>query len=376
MSQPKTILILTSKTGGGHLSLAEALRDRLEDAARTGGAVRIIVADPQPRLIQQHYRFVSRHALWLWAAEYQALDGPKRAALAHAIFSRALAKPLQALLDETQPDLIISTYPFLTSEVSYAQRNRASKAPLILLLSDANGVHAAWLSDRRASAVFATTQETYAQALTAGFPPTRVHLVGWPVRASFARAAGESPAVRRETRSSLGLDPDRFTVFLQGGGEGAARIARTLENLLDARSLTGALQIILAAGSNRTLFERFAPMPYVACLPYTTDIARFMAAADVVMGKAGPNVLFESAILGKPFIATAYIPGQEHANLSFIQRRQLGWVALQPHEQRTLLTTLATQADQRSALAATGATWREWNAAANERIVPLIHGFL
>ncbi len=65
-----------------------------------------------------------------------------------------------------------------------------------------------------------------------------------------------------------------------------------------------------------------------------------MAAADIIMGKVGPNILFESVMLGKPFIATTFIPGQEQENLAFIQRHGLGWVAIQPEEQRTLLAKL------------------------------------
>ena len=78
-------------------------------------------------------------------------------------------------------------------------------------------------------------------------------------------------------------------------------------------------------------------MPNVATLPHTNDIAPYMAAADIIMGKAGPNILFESVMLGKPFFATTFIPGQEQENLAFIQRHGLGWVALHPEEQRSLL---------------------------------------
>src|SRR5205085_12577059 len=119
---------------------------------------------------------------------------------------------------------------------------------------------------------------------------------------------------------------------------------------------------ILAAGTNSALLARYQDVPNLAALPYTQEIAPFMAAADVIMGKAGPNMLFESVMLGKPFIATAYIPGQEQANLSFIQRPGLGWVALQPQEQRSLLTALAHDASRLSAMSATIDTYRRWNA--------------
>src|SRR5258708_38710106 len=78
--QTKNIVILTSKTGGGHLSLAEALRDLVmeqteqqatsaENDTAAIQATGISLIDPQPGLFQLHYRLVTRHALRLWAAE-------------------------------------------------------------------------------------------------------------------------------------------------------------------------------------------------------------------------------------------------------------------------------------------------------------------
>jgi UDP-N-acetylglucosamine:LPS N-acetylglucosamine transferase len=387
MSNQKNILILTSKTGGGHISLAEALRDLLETDGQMGGgknekdtkdtkAPAITIVDPQPGFFHLHYRFVSRYALWLWAAEFQFFDTPRRALLAHYNFSRLVRHQLTALLDKMKPDLILTTYPFLSYEVMCVLEQRSSTAPLVMLFSDANGVHATWLTERHAAATFATTRETYEQALATGFPFECLHLVGWPVRAQFSRVNLLSQETQKEKLTHLNLDPKRFTVFLQGGSEGAARIDRTIANILAAGANAGDLQIILATGTNYALRERYKSMSNIAILSYTKEIAPFMAASNVIMGKAGPNMLFESVMLGKPFIATAYIPGQEQANLPFIQRYGLGWVALQPEEQRSLLTTLIHNAGELDAMSASINTYRQWNAEANGRIVPLIRSLM
>ncbi|HLG78153.1 MAG TPA: hypothetical protein VKX46_17185, partial [Ktedonobacteraceae bacterium] len=118
MSDQHTILILTSKTGGGHVSLAEALRDRLEHTY----AIEII--DPQPHFFHWHYRMASRYALWLWSAEFQLTDTPQQALLAHRLFTQLVARPLSDLLDRVRPALIISTYPFLTYEVMQVLKRR------------------------------------------------------------------------------------------------------------------------------------------------------------------------------------------------------------------------------------------------------------
>ena len=387
MPNHKNILILTSKTGGGHVSLAQALYDLLNNDARSGSgandnniqhanASTITIVDPQPRFFHLHYRLVSRYALWLWAAEFQCLDGPRRALLAHRVFTHTVQHQLNVVLDQAQPDLILTTYPFLTYEVSRVLKRRSSKVPLALLFADANGVHAAWLTERRVAAVLAPTRETYEQALAAGFPPERLHLTGWPVRAQFSQAYPASSEMQRELLSHIGLMPDRFTIFLQGGSEGAAHVARTIENVLALRGVTGNVQVVLATGTNVALCERYKNVPNLVALPYTKEIAPYMAAADIIMGKAGPNTLFESVMLGKPFIATAYIPGQEYANLPFIERHGLGWVALQADKQQALLHSLIHNPDRLNSMAASVNAYRQWNVEANQGILPLIRALL
>jgi UDP-N-acetylglucosamine:LPS N-acetylglucosamine transferase len=319
MNQQATILILTSRTGGGHISLAQALRDQLSQDYH------IEMVDPQPAFFRLHYRLVSRYALWLWAAEFRLTDTPAQALRAHRLFTRLVSAPLAGLIQRLRPVLIITTYPFLTYEVTQVLKRLNLSISFVMLFADPNGVHSSWLSESHASATFAPTQETYDQALKSGFLPERTHLVGWPIRAQFH--APEPP--QEQLLKNLGLDPQRFTIFLQGGGEGAAKFSQTIERTLQ---ISEEIQLILATGTNKSLYERFRHTPRLYALPFTPEIALYIAAADVIMGKAGPNVLFEGAALGKPFIASTYIPGQEEANLAFIQRHKLGWVALTPAE--------------------------------------------
>jgi UDP-N-acetylglucosamine:LPS N-acetylglucosamine transferase len=359
-----TILILTSKTGGGHISLAEALRDRLQ------GQATIHIVDPQARIVHWHYRLVSRYALWLWSKEFQLMNTPVRALLAHRLFTPLVAQALKANIARLKPDMIITTYPFLTYEVMQLLERQHSSIPFVMLFTDPRDIHASWLSERRAAAALAPTPETYQQALDAGFAPERLHQVGWPVRAQFTQAETNR---RDETLSNLGLIPAYFTIFLQGGGEGSAQFGRIVESILN---INPNLQIILATGTNQALQERFRNVKNVYALPFTKEIASYMAAADVIMGKAGPNMLFEAVTLGKPFIATTYIPGQEEANLAFIRQHQLGWIALTVEQQLALLQRLVAQREELQSMEANVKVHRAENMAQTDLIVPILEQLL
>ncbi|MBI1296446.1 hypothetical protein GC175_15945 [bacterium] len=363
---PKRILMLMSRTGGGHLSLAEALRDRLSEKNYL-----ISIADPQSQAVHIHYRMVSRHALQLWSVEYTLSDSPTRAALAHRLFTAANQKRLMALFAQERPDLIISTYAFFSYSVAQALAALGQQIPLAVLFADPRQLHHAWFTYKGAQATFAPTPDTVEEALNAGFDPQRVHMTGWPVRGQFYDAFDEDIVAFRHR---LNLSPDRLTIFLQGGGEGTAKFAATVENLLRLNHKTSAqgLQIILATGTNTALLERFLGVAHCYAIPFTKEVAPYVAAADIVMGKAGPNMLFESVTLGKPFIATTYIPGQETPNLGFIRDHGLGWVALTPEDQSTLIRSLLQHPAQLETVRAGVDAYRRWNTEATERIPGIV----
>lgn len=356
-----SVLILTTTTGGGHVSLAEALRDLLEPYAD------VEVADPFPDIASAHYRFVSRHAPRLWAAEYALTDGPRRAKLAHSLWTPTVRRPLRQVLLQRDYDLIVTTYQFLSAQVTRSLNRLGRPLPLVMLLTDPCALHAAWLSERRKATTLAPTSEIYRMALDAGFPQDRLRLSGWPVRRQFT---GVDRGGRAATLSALGLDPALTTLFVQGGGDGAAGFARTVNALLGAAP--GRVQVLLAAGTNTALAERFRGMPGVRVIPFTRQIAPYMAACDLVVGKAGPNTLFEATTLGLPFLATTYNRGQERDNLAFIERHGLGWVAMEGRGQAALIADLVNRPERLAAVRSSVHRYRVWNGEATAGIVPTL----
>ncbi|RLT34414.1 MAG: hypothetical protein DWI57_16590 [Chloroflexi bacterium] len=361
MNDPRHLLILTSKTGGGHVSLAESLADLLAEDFTSS------VVDPQPTWIHRHYQLVSRYALWLWSAEFQLSNTPGRASQAHKLFSRLIRSPLRALIAQEKPAAILSTYPFF----SYSVQKIAPQIPLVLLYSDPRTLHQAWLTVKDAALHLAPSREVYAQALAAQVQPDKTQLIGWPTRRQFY---APDPSVAEQTWAETGFVRDRLTIFLQGGGEGSAGFARTVEQLLALTDLHGqpALQLILAAGTNQLLQRRFQGRQGCYVLPFTKTIAPWMACADLVMGKAGPNMLFESVTLGKPFLATTFIPGQEEGNLEMIRDYGLGWVALTGDEQIGLIKILLRQPEAIREKQASVETYRVWNQAGLAKVPDLV----
>jgi UDP-N-acetylglucosamine:LPS N-acetylglucosamine transferase len=358
------ILILTASTGGGHLSLADALEDMLQDHYD------VTIANMLPAFFHLHYLFVGHYALWLWAAEFHFSDQPRRARASGRSIARVIETKFQQALDETRPDLVITTHSLLSHSVKLLLRKHAPATPFAMLFSDPFSVHATWFAETDAETSFAPTRESQELALAAGFDAQRLHITGWPIREEFYHA---DQVDRAEILRSLGLEPERFTVFLQGGGDGATDYWKAARPLLAAHK---DIQIILSTGTYRGLRRRFRGVERLHILPFTREIAPFMAASDAIMGKAGPNVLFEALALERPFIATTYFPGQEKGNLQFMQRHDIGRVALNLEEQLELLQALKDVQNPRDRLNAKSGEYRVWNRAANENVLKVVRSLI
>lgn len=361
-----TILILTTHTGGGHLNLAQALKSMLETHHD------IVIMNPQSGLVERYYAFVSRHFLKFLHWQYYWTDNKFASLWLQRIVTLFDHGRIASAIEQVQPRLIITTHALLSYAAARANKRRRKHIPLIFQLTDLEQLHMTWFSEKGADAYFAPTREIFTQAQKQGIDKSRLHLTGRPVRRQFWEADVEGDA-RRATLETLGLDPTRFTLFLQGGAKGSAGVDQTIECLLGADV---PVQIILAAGNNHQMVARYADAERVRALPFTEKIAPYMAASDVIAGKAGASFVSEAFTLGKPFLVTAFIPGQETPTLRFITRHNLGWICLETMAQRELLTQLARNpallAEKVDAIQA----YRTFNKGANQEICSIIERLL
>jgi UDP-N-acetylglucosamine:LPS N-acetylglucosamine transferase len=358
-AKPK-VLILTSYTGGGHVTLAQSIEDLLGDNYETE------MVFPLPSVIHRYYTWTERHAFKIWELSFTATDNERAALRIHKIVSSLIHRHLLALIEKSKPQLIVSIHPFLHYAVARANEEISPRIPLVFLLPELDYIHSAWLSEKSGDAYLMPTREIYNQALESGIDESRLHITGRTVREQFL---ADYTTSRSATLTGLNFDPAIFTIFLQGGGEGTAGIDRTVNSMLASET---PIQIILAAGTNKRLAARYSNIANLRILPYVETIAPYMAAADIVAGKAGPTFLYETIMLEKPFLATFFIPGQETLNLRFIERHNLGWVSLEPAAQQQMITRLASDPTIIAERVNSIRAFKAWNIEMNQHIYPLI----
>ena len=136
------------------------------------------------------------------------------------------------------------------------------------------------------------------------FPANRIIVTGNPVREELSRQLPDKKAAR----VSLGLDPDRKTLFAFGGSLGALSINQAIAKHLDAL-LSEGIQVLWQTGKSfigQATSLKHDKGPRVQVHAFIQDMAAAYAAADIVVCRSGALTIAELCIVGKPVIFVPY----------------------------------------------------------------------
>lgn len=204
------------------------------------------------------------------------------------------------LLRQRRPDLVIGTGGYVCGPLLAA----AHAQGIPVLIHEQNAYPGR--SNRFAARKGATVCLGYGVAARYFKRASRVVETGNPIRPEFFALAGKKG--REEARQKLGLTASPI-VLISGGSLGARQLNQVaIEWARQQQGFPG--RVILASGSR--LYEETqalaASLPKSAPLevkPYLQDMPLYLAAADLVIGRAGASTCAELAALGK---ATVFIP--------------------------------------------------------------------
>ncbi|HUJ76036.1 MAG TPA: hypothetical protein VL359_14325, partial [bacterium] len=73
---------------------------------------------------------------------------------------------------------------------------------------------------------------------------------------------------------------------------------------------------------------------------YLNNLADYIAAADVVVGKSGPNQVFETLLQCRPLIISSFLANEKETT-NWVIRNRLGWLTRSPAHLAALLARLA-----------------------------------
>jgi UDP-N-acetylglucosamine:LPS N-acetylglucosamine transferase len=323
----RRILFATIAAGGGHVATAQAMAEAL--ARHFPGRFETRVSDYMAELgltgpDRRHkafWRWALRHPHLVRAGQHAIDFAPRLTRGVHDVMLRDLAKAAADHLAREAYDLVVANHGWLTVALTRAQRRHGLATRVLSFETEPLDASALW-AEPRAEHFVAPSKAARNDLLRFGIARERIDVVGYPVRQAFL-----DPPTCDAARAELGLE-ERFTVLVSLGGEGVSGDLRPLFEPL----LGEGAQIVVMTGRNSSLKDRLAPFARqgVRVEGFTERMAWFLAAADVVLGKAGPASVFEALAVGRPFVATAYTALNERAVVRFLETRALGSYAPQP----------------------------------------------
>jgi 1,2-diacylglycerol 3-beta-galactosyltransferase len=226
---------------------------------------------------------------------------------------------MKQMLRDNPADVVVCVHSVLTRVSMEALLSFEKRPPFVVVVTDLVSTHMFWY-DRRSDRTLLPTQPAYERGLWAGLKPEQMRITGLPVHPRFAEGLTDKATARAE----LGWDPNRPAILIVGGGEGMGPIYKTAR-AINSRQLDCQLAII--AGRNQSLQERLTESEWgqpTHIYGFVTDMPRLMAAADVLVTKAGPSTISEACLAGLPMILYDAIPGQETGNVDYVVENNAG----------------------------------------------------
>jgi UDP-N-acetylglucosamine--N-acetylmuramyl-(pentapeptide) pyrophosphoryl-undecaprenol N-acetylglucosamine transferase len=196
------------------------------------------------------------------------------------------------VLDRVAADVVVGFGGYVALPAYLAARRR--RVPLVVHEANARPGLANRVGARLTPHVAVSTPDS---------PLRHATFVGLPLRQAIATL--DRAAARPGARQAFGLDPDRPTLLVFGGSQGARRLNLTMSAAAPAIADAG-IQVLHATGRGNTVELDLPPgSPRYVAVPYLERMDLAYAAADLALCRAGAMTCAELAAVGLP---GAYVP--------------------------------------------------------------------
>ncbi len=199
-----------------------------------------------------------------------------------------------------QPDVVFLTGGYVSVPVAIAAWWR--RRPILVYLPDVEPGRAIKLLSRIATRVAVNVEASRA------FLPPKVVVTGYPLRPEFYEVAQLS---KRDAKAHFGIAPEDRVLLVFGGSRGARSINRAMGRILE--QVLARVQLIHISGRPdaaecRTRRDALPPAARERyhLFDYLHDMARALAAADLVVARAGAATLAEFPFFGLPAVLVPY----------------------------------------------------------------------
>ena len=328
----KKIMIFYAAYGGGHLSAARSIKENIETNYTDVEVLLVDCMEYVNKIVNKvtttAYSEMAKKAPRRWGKVYwDSQKGPL--AQISTTSNNVLSIKLNKLLQDFQPDIIISTHPFATQMCAYLKKLDKLDAKIATVMTD-YAPHDQWLVfNHYVDYYFVSHEGMKKQLHEKGIPNEKIFATGIPLSNKFLLKYDKSQILE-----SFDLSPDRKTVLFFGGGEFGLGKTQTFNIFKSFVECHENIQIVAIAGKNAKMKESFENLvdelgkhDYVKILEYTDKVPELMSISDLVVTKPGGLTTTESLASGLPIVIINPIPGQEEENATYLEENKVAiWI--------------------------------------------------
>ncbi len=322
----KVLILMAERTGTGHKSAANAIAHRL---TVQGCEVKQLNCFPLMgkmgvKMENCYIPLTTKHP-FVWKMSH--LFSQIFPNLLHNWIYHYVKKGLLAEIKTFQPDVIISVHGMFTKAVSRLLRKNHLSIPFLINVIDLVNPPRVW-RDKRAQMTFLPTEAVRQQYLRLKFKPEQLKVSGFPIREDII------PPIQPKSLT------DKVHILMVNP---SINLKKNLAFVRELSQVKNA-EITFVCGRDERLYkvlnrekENNQQLANVNILGFISNMPELLHWAQILLTKAGPNMLLEGTRSGAAIVVTGHIPGQEAKNYQYITTNRCGARCENPRAIRTLI---------------------------------------
>ena len=311
----KKILILTTGKGGGHRSSSDAIKSAIFELdphvdVNTFDAMEFMPGYSSDENDEKGYITFTTRYRFFWKIFFEVTSFFN--GISSFILSKPIYKRFRELILTYKPDIILSVHPCFVGSINICLKRMKSSIPVYTCIIDLVKHSHLW-HDKKCEITFVPTKKMYDLLLKKGFKKERLVHSGFPINEKF-NTINKNPKTKISIPDVLMVNPS------------LKRDQITFE--LISAVLKYNVNLTVVTGSNKKLKDylekKLANVKNVTLSGYVNDMDNRLSRADVLIAKAGPNMILEAVKMCVPVLITGHILGQEEKNYQYIEENKYG----------------------------------------------------
>ena len=254
----------------------------------------------------------------LWGMIYKFFDSKITTFGTYRLVSKFFdSEKLREEVINYNPDLVISTHFFASSQISRYNRKKYINSSLITIITDYQS-HELWLQNNKSEdAIIVASKEEKKEIVKKGVEASKVCIYGIPISTRFNEEYD-----RKEILKKMSLSGNRpIYLFFGGGGLGSKTSLPYLKELI---KLNLNADVIFVSGNNKDVKLKAQKMVRkydsnnIRVFGFVTNVPELMTISDAVITKPGGITVTECLTLKRPMVLINKTAGHEKGNFKYL----------------------------------------------------------